>query len=161
MSVQSPAAASSVGTGPAHSTWAENSRREMIYVALAAAEMCWVTPTFAALSPETLRHRPLLLWLGMLILLLGFFYLYRALARANLSLALQQGLLVVALLLSIFLIVRYHVYGGLAFHGAEWIRYVWKRLTSITVLLPEMLASPGLGLSLGAGHPPGPAQHLG
>ena len=141
MSVQSPAAASSVGTGPAHSTWAENSRREMIYVALAAAEMCWVTPTFAALSPETLRHRPLLLWLGMLILLLGFFYLYRALARANLPLALQQGLLVVALLLSIFLIVRYHVYGGLAFHGAEWLRYVWKRLTSITVLLPEMLAS--------------------
>jgi hypothetical protein len=117
------------------------SRRELIYIALAAAEVCWAAPIFAALSQETLRHRPLLLWLGMLILLLGFFYLYRALARANLPLALQQGLLVVALLLAIFLIVRYHVYGGLTLHGTEWIKYVWKRLTSITVLLPEMLAT--------------------
>jgi hypothetical protein len=120
---------------------AVKSRRELIYVALAAAEVCWVAPIFAALSQETLRHRPLLLWLGMLILLLGFFYLYRALVRANLSLALQQGLLLVALLLGIVLVVRYHVYAGLTLHGTEWIEYIWKRLTSITVFLPEMLAT--------------------
>ena len=45
--------------------------------------MSWVTPIFAVLSQATLRHRPLLLWLGMLVLLLGFFYLYRALALAR------------------------------------------------------------------------------
>jgi len=117
------------------------SRRELIYIALAAAEVCWAAPIFAALSQETLRHRPLLLWLGMLTLLLGFFYLYRALVQANLSLALQQGLLLAALLLGIVLVVRYHVYAGLTLHGTEWIRYIWKRLTSVTVFLPEMLAT--------------------
>jgi len=116
------------------------SRRELIYIALAAAEVCWVTPIFAALSQETLRHRPLLLWLGMLILLLGFFYLYRALVQSNLSLVLQQGLLLAALLLGIVLVVRYHVYAGVALQGMTWIGYIWKRLTSITVFLPEMLA---------------------
>ncbi len=116
------------------------SRRELIYVALAAAEVSWVTPIFAALSQATLQHRPLLLWLGMLVLLLGFFYLYRALALTNLSLPLQQGLLLLALLLSIFLVARYHIYGGLTLHGTEWLDYIWKRLTSVTVFLPEMLA---------------------
>jgi hypothetical protein len=112
----------------------------MIYVALSAAEACWVAPILAALSPETLRHRPLLLWLGLLILLLGFFYLYRALVRANLSLPLQQGLLLLALLLSIVLVVRYHVYAGVALHGTAWIGHILTRLASITVFLPEMLA---------------------
>ncbi|MBN1137386.1 MAG: DUF4129 domain-containing protein, partial [Anaerolineae bacterium] len=108
--------------------------------ALAAAEICWAAPIFAALSQETLRHQPLLLWLGMLGLLLGFFYLYRALARADLPLPLQQGLLLLALLLSIVLVVRYHVYAGLTYRGAEWFGYIWGRLTSNTVFLSEILA---------------------
>jgi Domain of unknown function (DUF4129) len=141
MSVQSSAATSLAGTGPTHAIWTGNVRRELIYVALAAAEGCWVAPIFAALTQETTRHRPLLLWLGILILLLGFFYLYRALAQANLSLPLQQGLLALALLLSIVLVVRYHVYAGLALQGTGWFAYIWKRLTSVTVLLPEMLAA--------------------
>ena len=128
-------------TVPSHAVWAGNGRRELIYVALAAAEACWVTPIVAALSQETLRHRPVLLWLGILILLLGFFYLYRALAQANLSLPLQQGLLLLALLFSIVFVVRYHVYAGLALHGTEWIGYIGKRLSSVTVLLPEILAA--------------------
>jgi len=141
LSIQSPAAAaSSVGTSPVQTSWAGSGRRELIYVALAAAEMCWVTPIFAALSQETLSHRPLLLWLGMLILLLGFFYLYRALVQANLPLAAQQGLLLSALLLSIVLLVRYHVYADLSLHGTEWIDYLLWRLSSVTVFLPEMLA---------------------
>jgi len=133
MSTRLPAA-------PFPTVWTGNSHREPIYLALAAAEVCWVTPIFAALSPEILRHRPLLLWLGMLILLLGFFYLYRALVRADLPLPLQQGLLLLALLLSIVLVVRYHVYAGLTYHGAEWIGYILKRLTSNTVFLSEILA---------------------
>ena len=116
------------------------SRRELIYVALAAAEVSWVAPIFAALSQATLQHRPLLLWLGMLVLLLAFFYIYRALVLANLSILLQQGLLLATLLLTIFLVVRYHIYAGAALHGAEWIGHLWTRLTSVTVFLPEMLA---------------------
>ena len=141
MSVEVPAAPNhAVGASPSRAAWTANSRRELIYAALAAAEVCWVAPIFAALSQETLSHRPLLLWLGMLIVLLGFFYLYRALVRANLSLPVQQGLLLLALFLSIVLVVRYHVYASLALHGTQWIGYFFRRLTSITVFLPEMLA---------------------
>ena len=63
-----------------------NGRRELICLALAAAEACCVAPLFLAVSYNIARHSPLLLWIGMLVLLLGFFYFYRALALANLSL---------------------------------------------------------------------------
>jgi hypothetical protein len=60
------------------------------------------------------QHLPFLLWLGMLVLMLGYFYFYRALVAANLSLRLQQSLLVAGLLLSIALVLRFHALGGVA-----------------------------------------------
>ena len=55
-------------------------RREVICLALAAAEVCWVTPFFLALNWARNPHSPVLLWLGLLILMVGYFYFYRALA---------------------------------------------------------------------------------
>jgi uncharacterized membrane protein YidH (DUF202 family) len=119
-----------------------NGRRELIYLALAAAEVCWVSPIFLVLNQAISRHRPLLLWLGMLILLLGFFYFYRALVQANLSLRLQQTLLTVALLASIFLVIRGHLYAGLTMSGGEWIEFLGQRLATLTALVPdEVLAA--------------------
>jgi hypothetical protein len=83
-----------------------NGRREALWLALAAAEVCWVTPIFVAMNWARTSHSPVLLWLGILILMLGYFYFYRALLAANLTLRLQQSLLVLGLLLSIALILR-------------------------------------------------------
>jgi hypothetical protein len=111
-------------------------RREAICVALAAAEVCWEAPLFLALNRLTTPHPPLLLWLGMLVLLLGYFYLYRALAKADLTLRLQQGLLVVALLLSMALFLRYHVYAGAEWRGADLFSRLFRPLLDVAAAMP-------------------------
>jgi|GEM_PF-6958235 len=118
-----------------------NSRREAIYVALAAAEVCWAAPVFLALTRERIGlapapHSPLLLWLGLLALLLGFFYLYRALAAANLSLRLQQSLLVAGLLLSIGLVLRFHVYADAGLRGIDWFLQPLRSFATLTWAVP-------------------------
>jgi hypothetical protein len=94
-----------------------NGRREAIHVFLAAAEVCWVAPVFLALVSRRNPHAPILLWLGLLILMLGYSAFYRALVAADLDLRLQQGLLVAGLLLSIGLVLRFHVLAAL--QGSE------------------------------------------
>ncbi|NIV38647.1 MAG: hypothetical protein GWN58_57290, partial [Anaerolineae bacterium] len=42
-------------------------RREVIWLALAAAEMCWTAPALWALTWNIVPHPPLLLWVGMLV----------------------------------------------------------------------------------------------
>lgn len=98
-----------------------NSRREGIWLALAAAEVCWLTPIFLTVNWTLSPHPPLLLWLGILVLMLGYFYFYRALVAANLTIRLQQSLLAVGLLLSVGLILRFHTLAGLGLQGTEWL----------------------------------------
>ena len=114
-----------------------NVRGEVIWLALAAAEVCWVTPVFLALTWLTNRHAPVLLWAGILILMLGFFYFYRALEAANLRIYLQQGLFVAALLLSIGLMLRFHVYAGQGLHGSGWFLLPFRELVDIPVIMPS------------------------
>jgi hypothetical protein len=110
-----------------------NGRREAIYVFLAAAEACWVTPVFLALIRVRSPHAPVLLWLGILILMLGYSGSYRALVAANLDLRLQQGLLVAGLLLSIGLMLRLHVLAGLPGIGYGLIPF--RNLDDVRVVL--------------------------
>lgn len=113
-----------------------NPRREVICLALAAAEVCWVAPIFMALNWAFNPHPPLLLWVGLLILMLGYFYLYRALVAANLSLRLQQGLLVACLLLSIALILRFHVFAATELQGVDWLLMPFRSLTDAAAVMP-------------------------
>jgi hypothetical protein len=113
-----------------------NSRREVICLALAAAEVCWAAPIFLALNWAFNPHPPLLLWLGMLILMLGYFYFYRTLVAANLSLRLQQSLLVAGLLLSIALVLRFHVFAGAGLRGVDWFLMPFRSLTDAAVVMP-------------------------
>jgi hypothetical protein len=122
-----------------------NGRRELICLALAAAEACCVAPLFLAVSYNIARHSPLLLWSGMLVLLLGFFYFYRALALANLSLRLQQGLLVVPLLLIALVVLRFHIYAGAGLVGSGWFLQLLHSFSSLDILLGrELVAILGL-----------------
>ena len=111
-----------------------NGRRETIYLFLAAAEVCWVTPVFLALFGVRNPHAPALLWLGILILMLGYSYSYRALVAANLALRFQQGLLVSGLLLSIGLILRFHVLDG--FKGIEDLLEPFRLFGDVAAVLP-------------------------
>jgi hypothetical protein len=98
-----------------------NARREVLWLSLATAELCWAVPAFWALTWNIVPHPPLLLWLGMLALMLGLFFFYRALVSANLVLRLQQGLLVTGLVLCIGLVLRFHVLAGSGLGAADWL----------------------------------------
>lgn len=112
-------------------------RTEVIYVALAAAEVSWVAPLFISLTVITSRHPPLLLWLGMLVLLFGYCSIYRALSRANLSMPVQQTILVLLLLLSMGLFLRYHVYTGAGLQGTEWLMEPVRRFADVQNAIPD------------------------
>jgi hypothetical protein len=113
-----------------------NGRREVVCLALAAAEICWAAPIFLALNWAFNPHPPLLLWMGMLILMLGYFYFYRALVAANLSLRLQQSLLVVGLLLSIALVLRFHVFAAPELGGTDWLVMPLRSLADVAAVMP-------------------------
>jgi hypothetical protein len=132
-----PAAAGSAATiGRAWLTRI-NGRREAIWFSLAAAEVCWVTPVFLALNQVRNPHPPALLWLGILILMLGFFYFYRALEAANLRLHVRQGLLAAALILGAGLILRFHVYAGVGLRGSDWFLLPFRHLVDVAVVMPS------------------------
>jgi hypothetical protein len=118
-----------------------NGRGEVIWLALAAAEVCWITPVFLALIWFTSPHAPVLLWFGILILMLGFFYFYRALEAANLPVYIQQGLLVAGLLVSIVLVLRFHVYAGAGLQGSDWFLAPFRQLVDVPLILPTSWAT--------------------
>ena len=105
-----------------------NARREVLWLSLAAAELCWAVPAFWALTWNIVPHPPLLLWLGMLVLMLGLFFFYRALVSASLVLRLQQGLLVIGLMLFIGLVLRFHVLAGSGLGAADWLLMPFRNL---------------------------------
>lgn len=113
-----------------------HARREMIWLSLAAAEMCWVVPVFWALTWAFIPHPPFLLWLGMLVLMLGFFFFYRALVSAGLALRVQQGLLAAGLLLCIAFVLRFHVLLGSGLGAVEWLLIPFRSVGSVTSRVP-------------------------
>jgi len=114
-----------------------NMRQEVIWVALAAAQVCWLMPIFLALNQARTPHSMLLLWLGMFVLLLGFFYVYRAVAAATLPLHAQQGVLALVLLLAIGLFLRYHVYTVPEWRGTSWLMALFRSLIGVEAVQPE------------------------
>jgi hypothetical protein len=114
-----------------------NLRSEAVYFALAAAEVSWVAPLWISLTLVTSLHPPVLLWLGMVVLLLGYSYFYRALSQANLSSLVQQSILVVALLVSIGLVLRFHVYAGAGLEGAGWFLEPFRRFADVRDAIPD------------------------
>ena len=122
-----------------------NARQEVIWVALAAAEVSWLVPVFLGLTGAMVPHAPLLLWLGMLVLLLGIFFLYRALTAANLPLVVQQGMLALILLLAIGLFLRYHVYAAPQWRGVSWFVTFLRSLADVDTVQPRgLVAAMGL-----------------
>lgn len=118
---------------------AMNGRREAIYLALAAGEACWVSALFLAFGRFVAPHPPLLLWFAMLILLAGYSYLYRALVLANVSLPVQQGLLVAILIVSIGLFLRLHVYATADLPGFQWLLEPFRRFADLSNVLSAEL----------------------
>jgi hypothetical protein len=113
-----------------------NARREAIWLSLAAAEVCWVVPAFWALTWNIVPHPPFLLWLGILVLVLGLFFFYRALVSARLALRLQQGLLAAGLVLCIVLVLVFHVLAGSGLRAMDWFLMPFRELGVVSSRVP-------------------------
>jgi hypothetical protein len=111
-------------------------RREAIWLSLAAAELCWAVPVFWALTWTFVPHSPLLLWLGMLVLMLGFFFFYRALVSAGVALRLQQGLLAAGLVLCIIFVLRFHVLAGSELRAVDWLLMPFREVSDVSRRVP-------------------------
>jgi hypothetical protein len=109
-------------------------RREATYLGLAAAEVCWVLPVFLCVGQGGGQHRWLLTWLGMLILLLAFFYAYRSIEAAGLTQGLQKGLLAAILLLAIGLVLHFYIYRQ---PGLGWVVALFRNLADVEAVDPR------------------------
>ncbi len=109
-------------------------RREATCLSLAAAEVCWVLPVFLAIGQPGGQHPWLLTWLGMLVLLLTFFYVYRAVEAAGLRVGLQKALLAVILFLAIAFVLQFHVYNE---PGQGWVRALILSLADVDTIDPR------------------------
>jgi hypothetical protein len=118
-----------------------NGRREAIRIALAAAEICWVAPFFLVFSRTSDVHHPILTWLGLLVVLLAYSYIYRSLVEAHLPLWFQQGLLVVTLLLSLVLFLGVHAYAGQELRGIGWLVEPFRHLADEMAVVPREWAA--------------------
>jgi hypothetical protein len=72
----------------------------------------------------------------MAVLLLGYFYFYRLLVRADLSLERQQGIFAGVLLLSIIMAIRFHVYSDAGLRGIDWFLQPVRSFSSLTSGVP-------------------------
>jgi hypothetical protein len=116
-------------------------RREAVYLTLAAAEACWVAPLFLSIIERVTPHPSLPTWLAIWGLLVGFAYLYRAVDRIGFILEIQQGLLVAILLVSIGLLLRFHLYADADLPGLRWMLEPFRRFADLSNLLSGELVS--------------------
>lgn len=138
---QVPAGAEALPAVAAEAGWLAglgqiSARREVIWFSLAAAEMCWFVPLFWGMIWSFVRHQPLLIWAGMLVLTMGFFFFYRALVAANLALRLQQGLLAAGLVLCIVFVLRFHVLGGSELRAVDWLLMPFRDVSDVSRRVP-------------------------
>jgi hypothetical protein len=72
----------------------------------------------------------------MLVLMVGFFFFYRALVSADLVLRLQQGLLAVGLVLCIIFVLRFHVLAGSDLRAVEWLLMPFRDISDVSRRVP-------------------------
>lgn len=116
-----------------------NGRREAIYVALAAGELCWVTPFFVNLTTGTMAHHPVVAWVGLLIVYLSNAYLYRALEAARLPLRTRQWALLGVLVAQFLFILKAHIYGEVPLTDPAWLIGPLLEATEVMFRVPESL----------------------
>jgi hypothetical protein len=116
-----------------------NGQREAIYVALAAAELCWVTPVFVKLTAGAADHHPVLAWMGLLVIYLSYTYIYRALEAARLHVNTRQWVLLGMLLGQFLFLLKVHIYADVPVTDLAWLIRPFVAFTEVMVRVPESL----------------------
>jgi hypothetical protein len=122
--------------GILHLNW----RKEALYVALVAAEMCWFTPWSLVIRQRAGALAPYGMALSLGLLVLAVIYSCRILGRLQIDLLYQRVLLIVAVVVSIPLVVHVVLYPGYGWLDLSWLEKAKDSLLSFQTLPPEVSA---------------------
>lgn len=116
----------SVGRGRARvRTWFANWRKEMLYLTLAAMEICWFYPWLIFLVGT--RRQPGIPIAAVLTTLLVALELTRVLSQESLSLLVQRVVILVLALLHSLLLLKLYVYADYRATDVAWLgRFAWE-----------------------------------
>jgi hypothetical protein len=115
-----------------------NWRKEALYVTLVAAEMCWFTPWFLMLTRPAVAPTYYGTALTLGILVLAVVYFSRILDRLQLDLLYQRVILIVTVLITTALIMRFLLYPGYSLLNLGWLGKAGESLLYFYSLPPEV-----------------------
>ncbi len=119
--------------GILHLDW----RKEALYATLVAAEMCWFTPWALVISQRAEFATPYATALMLGILVLAAAYFGRIMDRLQFDLSYQRGILIVAVVITTALIVRFLLYPGYSLLDLGWLGKAGGALLYFYSLPPE------------------------
>ena len=114
-----------------------NWRKETLYATLVAAEMCWLTPWALVITQQAAvatSYGPALT-LGFLVL--GVVYFSRIMDRLQFDLLYQRAMLIFAVVITTFLIMRSFLYSGYGLFDFGWLGKAGGALLNFYSLPPE------------------------
>ncbi len=100
---------------------APHARRALLLASLWMMESALLAALFLPATAELAPHSVLCAWLGTAGLMAAAFLLAEALERSRLSLAGQRWAMIGIVLLTILLVTRFHVYGGIPLRSWSWL----------------------------------------
>jgi hypothetical protein len=115
-----------------------NWRKEALYVTLVAAEMCWFTPWFSMISRPAVASTTCGTALTLGILVLAVVYFSRILDRLQLDLLYQRVILIVTVVITTALIMRFLLYPSYSLFDFGWLGEAGESLLTFYSLPPEV-----------------------
>jgi len=119
--------------GILHPNW----RKEALYATLVAAEMCWFTPWFLVITHQA-ELTPYVTALTLGILVLAVVYFSRILDRLQFDLLYQRVILIVAVVITTPLIIRFLLYPGYSGLDFGWLGKAGASLLYFYSFPPEV-----------------------
>jgi len=118
-----------------------NWRKEILYVTLVAAEMCWFTPWSLVITRPVAILTPYRTALTLGIFVLAVIYFSRILDLLQLDLLYQRVILIAAVVVTVALIIHFFLYPSCGWFDLGWLGKVGESLLSFYSLPPEVRIS--------------------
>ena len=119
--------------GILHPNW----RKETLYATLVAAEMCWFTPWALVIARRAAVATSYGMALTLGILVLAVIYFSRIMDRLQLDLLYQRAILIFAVVITTFLVMRSFLYPGYGLFDLGWLGQAGGALLYFYSLPPE------------------------
>jgi len=118
-----------------------NWRKEALYVALVAAEMCWFTPWAFVVTRQVVTFSPYVTALLLGTIVLAVMYFRRILNRLQIDLPYQRVVLIGTVLIAIPLIIHVFLYPGYGWLDLGWLGKAGKLFITFYSLPTEVIIS--------------------